>query len=454
MNNILLHGWVVKVFIAILWVTAIAMRFTMEDDSRDGLLFSLIAISNFLLYLMVAMRLPLLTHSNMAVLLPNFSKKLKQTLLLIFVVSLLPTLLVLPDIVTWLAFVSISILSILVFIAMIYKPIYQIFIWVFILMPLPLALFDISLNKEKLFTTLAWLLPLISWCAYALLNMLVNYRGNQHHVSKVIALTNASIGKTLAVQDNIPFADRTRLAQWWTNSHFNYYRKVITEATKESKKISNRKLIEISCQSANSFGVNTYATWSVGIFLISLLGLVIDQSYHHFFTPMVTLIPAMIIGTGSITLFQIIQCKKSYLERLAILPRFKEHNSFTHAFLSYILLNQVILYFFIAMLLAITANVFGHISLTVYINLVLILFVYCFVSLSIMLLTWRAAQDYSNPVVWLMITGFIGTIIFTTHMASSGVSLLIFSGIFQVFLASSLLLFIFSCLKYLNYFSK
>ncbi len=84
----------------------------------------------------------------------------------------------------------------------------------------------------------------------------------------------------------------------------------------------------------------------------------------------------------------------------------------------------------------------------------LILFVYCFVSLSIMLLTWRAAQDYSNPVVWLMITGFIGTIIFTTHMASSGVSLLIFSGIFQVFLASSLLLFIFSCLKYLNYFSK
>jgi hypothetical protein len=430
------------------------MRFTMQDETREDLLFSLIAISNFLLYLMVAMRLPLLTHSNMAVLLPNFPQKLKQVLLVIFVISLLPTLLVLPDVVTWLAFISISILATLVFVAMIYKPIYQIFLWLFILMPLPMALLDISLNKEKLFIALAWLLPLISWFAYMLLNKLAYYRGNQHHVSKMIALTNASIGKTLAVQESIPFTERTKLAQWWANSHFNYYRKLIMVATNTPSKLSNRKLIEISCQSANSFGANAYLIWTVGITLLCLIGLVIDEEYHRFFTPMVTLIPAMIIGTGSITLFQIIQCKKSYLARLAILPRFKRHNSFASAFLAYVFSNQAVLYFFIAILLGITAKVFGHINITVYMNLVLILLVHCLVSISIMLFTWRKVEDHSNPIVWLMIIGFISTIVFTTHMASSGMSLLILNGLFQALLVSSVLLIIFSSFRYLNYFSK
>jgi len=337
---------------------------------------------------------------------------------------------------------------------MIYQPIYQIFIWLLILMPLPMELLDISLNKEKLFTTLAWLLPLIIWFSYALLNKLVNYRGNQKHVSKIIATMNVSMGKTLAVQENIPFSDRTKLAQWWANSHFSYYRKLISAASNTSQELSNRKLIEISCQSANSFGVNAYVVWSVGISLLCVLGLVIDESYHHFFTPMVTLIPAMIIGTGSITLFQIIQCKKSYLARLTILPRFKQHNSFARAFLAYVFYNQAMLYCFIALLLAVTARVFGHINLTIYINLILILLVYCFVTISIMLFAWRAVQDYGNSVVWLMLLGFIGTIVFTTHMASSGMSLLIFNGVFQALLATSLLLMIFSSYQYLQHFSK
>jgi hypothetical protein len=194
--------------------------------------------------------------------------------------------------------------------------------------------------------------------------------------------------------------------------------------------------------------------WSVGISLLCLLGLVIDESYHHFFTPMVTLIPAMIIGTGSITLFQIIQCKKSYLARLAILPRFKQHNSFARAFLAYVFSNQAILYCFIALLLAVTANIFGHMNITIYMNLLLILVVYCFVSTSMMLFTWGATQDFGNIVVWSMIIGFISTIVFTTHMASSGMSLLIFSGVFQALLASSVLLIIFCSLKYLNCFSN
>lgn len=454
MKIILLHGWLAKVFIALLWLAAIALRLTMDDGTHEDLLLTTVAFSNFLLYLMVAMRLPLLTHSDIAVLLPDFPKKLKKVLLAVFGFSLLPTLLVLPDVVTWLAFISISILATLVFVAMIYQPIYQIFIWLFILMPLPMELLDILLNKDTLFTTLAWLLPAIIFIAYILLNKLINYRGNKKHVSKVIATMNVSMSKNLSIQESIPFANRTKLAQWWGNSHFNHYRQLISAATKNSKVISNQKLVEISCQSANSFVVNAYVIWSVGIAVLCILGLIINEEYLHFFTPMVTLIPVMIIGTGSITLFQIIQSKKSYLARLAILPRFKRHDSFARAFLGYVFVNQAMLYCFIAGLLAATAKVFGHLNLTVYINLVLILLVYCFVSISIMLFAWRTVQDFGNHAVWLMIIGFIGTIVFTTHMASSGMLLLIFNGIFQILLVTSLLMIIFSRYQYLQYFSK
>ncbi|WP_019026294.1 hypothetical protein [Colwellia piezophila] len=449
MTAILLHGWLAKVFIVLLWSLALVFRLTMNDDTREDILFTLITFSNFLFYLMVATRLPLLTHSKMSILLPDFSHKLKQNLQVLFIISLLPTLLILPDVVTWLAFISISMLATFVFVAMIYQPKYQIFIWLFILIPLLLALFDIPFNKGKLFYALAWLLPLIGGWGYLLLNKLVNYRGNQHHVSKILAMMNVSMGQTLAVQESIPFNERTKVSQWWANSNFDYYRKLINKQGKATA-LSNRQLIAISCQSVNSFGLNAYILWSVGIALICILGLVIDESYRQFFTPLVTLIPVMIIGTGSITLFQIVQNKKSYLARLAILPRFSSEKVFSRALLAYVISNQVLLYGFIAVLLAVTAKVFGHMNFKVYINLISILLVFCLLTISIMLMAWRAEKDHSNIVVWIMLIAFIGTIIFATHMASSNMTPLVFNGVFQALLAVSVLMISINSYRYLK----
>ncbi len=452
MTTILLHGWLPRVFIVLLWALALGFRLTMNDDTREELLFTLIAFSNFLFYLMVATRLPLLTHSKMAILLPDFPQKLKRQLQILFFVSLLPTLLILPDVITWLAFISISMLATLVFVAMIYQPIYQIFIWLFLLMPLPLEFFDIPFNKDRFFYALAWLLPLISAVTYLLLNKLIHYRGNQKHVGKIFAMMNVSIGNTLAIQESIPFANRTKVSQWWANSNFNYYRQLINK-TNSADKLSNQQLIAISCQSANSFGLNAYGLWSMGIIIICILGLLIDESYHHFFTPMVTMIPVMIIGTGSITLFQIIQHKKSYLARLAILPRFECNRSFASALLSYVFTNQVILYCFIAVLLAITAKVFGHINFTLYINLILILFMFFLLTISMMLLAWRKEQDHSNLVVWIMLLGFIAMVMFAINMATSDMALLLNNGLFQSLLAASLLLLSLNSYRYIKSYS-
>ena len=454
MTTILLHGWLAKVFIILLWVVALGLRIGMVDDTREDLLFSLIAFSNFLFYLMVATRLPLLTHSNMAVLLPHFSNKLRSVLLKLLFVSLLPTLLLLPDLQTWLAFISLSMVVTLIFVAMVYHPKYQVFIWIFLFMPIPLELLNINFDKKQFFSSLAYLLPAISYSAWILLNKLVHYRGNKHHVSKILAVMNVTMGKTLAVQENIPFADRTKLAQWWANSHFNYYRKQIRNAVTQSRGLSDRQVVAISCQSANSFGVNTYLIWSLGIAFTCFLGIVIDESYHHYFTPIVTLIPAMIIGTGSITLFQILHNKKSYLARIAVLPRFKGKQHFSKSFLRFIFINQVILYVFIAALIGISSTVFEHISTDMYGNILSVLVVFALISISIMLMALKREEDNSNFVVWLLLITFIIGIVFTMSITANKTPLIALSLGYQVVLVLSLLFITFSRYQYLQHSSK
>jgi len=125
-----------------------------------------------------------------------------------------------------------------------------------------------------------------------------------------------------------------------------------------------------------------------------------------------TLIPIMIIGTGTIAVFQIIQNKKSFLARMAQTPRFASRSSFTKSFISYVILNQVTLYLFIALLVGLMASIFQHISLNTYINLLLILALFCLVNLTVMFFAWAASQDHSNKVVWLMILGLISLVVF------------------------------------------
>lgn len=454
MASILLHGWLAKVFIILLWLVGVGIRIGMVDETRENLLFTLIAFSNFMFYLMVATRLPLLTHSNMAILLPDFPKKLKSILLKLFSVSLLPTLLMLPNLQTWLAFVAISLIATIIFVAMVYDPKYQVFIWLLLFMPIPLELFDLNFNKDKLFSTFAYLAPLIACLAWILLNKLVHYRGNKHHVSKILAVMNVSMGKTLAVQESIPFADRTKFSQWWANSHFNHYRKQLTKAENESTKLSDKQLIAISCQSANSFGMNAYLIWSVGIIFVCLLGVIVGESYHHYFTPMVTLIPAMIIGTGSITLFQIIQNKKSYLARLSVLPRFTRKKDFAESFVSYLLSNQATLYCFIALLIGVSTTVFGHIDPVMYGNILSIMIIFALFSISIMLMALRQEQDNSNVIVWALLIAFIFAILITMFITSNTMALIMLSSPYQVLLGLSIGLIIYSRFSYIEHYSK
>lgn len=454
MTKILLHGWVQRSFIIFFTLIAIGVKVSMQEDSRLGLLYSLVVFISFFIFWIVATRLPQFTHNSMSKLLPNYQQRLKRSIIFVWFISLLPSVLVLPDVEIWLGFISVLVLLAIIFVAMIYKPMFQIFFWALFFAPLGLNYIAPEVSGRSIMIVYAWLLPLVLFFANFCLNKLVQYRGNAKHVNRFIAMTNVSMEKTLAVQENVPLHERTRLSQWWSNTHFDHYRQVLNKASEnqsKNKKLSSNKLIAICCQGANSFGLNAYVFWACAIGILCLIGLYIDESYHQYFTVLLTALPVMIIGTGTIAVFQIIQNKKSYLARLAITPRFSNPHSFAKSLITYVIINQVMLYGFISILVGAMALVFHHISLNAYINLCLVLLSFCLINLSIMFLAWTAKQDHSNKIVWLMIIGLISLLVFAILLKENENIELAFS-LFFVFACSLIIgLFSYSINRYSKY---
>ena len=134
--KILLHGWLQRSFFGIFTLCAIAVKITMQEKSQLDLLYALIAFVSFFIIMTMTTRLPQFTHTSMAKLLPNYQQHLKQAVIKVWLISILPCLLVLPDMAMWLGLVSVLTLFAIIFVAMIYQPIMQIFFWLLFFSPL------------------------------------------------------------------------------------------------------------------------------------------------------------------------------------------------------------------------------------------------------------------------------------------------------------------------------
>lgn len=130
------------------------------------------------------------------------------------------------------------------------------------------------------------------------------------------------------------------------------------------------------------------------------------------------------------------------------MPRFTHSNSFVSSFISYVVLNQVTLYVFIAVIVGAMALVFHHISMSIYINLLLVLILFCLVNLSIMFLMWAAKQNHSKKVLGLMVIGLVLLLVFALLLKENGSIKLAFSMIFIFVCPFIIALFGYSINKY------
>jgi hypothetical protein len=221
----------------------------------------------------------------------------------------------------------------------------------------------------------------------------------------------------------MPYTSRHKLWQWLINQNFSHYRDSL-----KLKVLPNTKLIEIACQDLDTIGRFTYIVWfCMNILLILIAELMMALDYINnmgvFYIISIVAPAAMLFG-GTLTTFNSINLKRSLLNRLAIMPCFNEKDSFSRAFITFIVLNQIKLYVFILAMIAVLAFAFGHINMNMYLNIVILACVVFTTNLLIMFITWHAKKSFETLAIWLMGAAFIIGPIFLLYMYKNEVVLL------------------------------
>jgi hypothetical protein len=419
--SILTRGWIARSFILLLWFAAIILSFIVDSENLKALVI-LLASTNGVLYLQLSSRLQSLVGSNMAKVLPSYFEQVKKSLLIILCVSFIPTLVLLPDLTQWLSLLSVLILIAVCAMALSYHPKYYWLLAVFFVTPISIDTLKEPLEPINFKLILSCLLPFIAWFAYALLKKLEHYKGNKTHIERMKSLSSLSPQKLVLTQESMPYTSRHKLWQWFINQNFSHYRESLKQ-----KVLPNAKLIEIACQDLDTIGRFTYIVWfcmNILLILIAELMMALDYINMGVFYIISIVAPAAMLFGGTLTTFNGINLKRSLLNRLAIMPCFNEKDSFSRAFITFIVLNQIKLYVFILAMIAVLAFAFGHINMNMYLNIVILACVVFTTNLLIMFITWHAKKSFETLAIWLMGAAFIIGPIFLLYMYKNEVVLL------------------------------
>ena len=120
--------------------------------------------------------------------------------------------------------------------------------------------------------------------------------------------------------------------RWLTRNNGSY----AVDLLNGNRKLSNKELIAVACQGNTVIGKGTYIFWGAMVVLICLIASGFDESNRGYFIPMMIIFPSMMIGTGTMTMFQNLLNKKSYLSQISTFPIFAKEKSFAKDFLNFV----------------------------------------------------------------------------------------------------------------------
>lgn len=419
--KILTKGWLLRSFIVSLWLIALIFR-CFELDDKILLIPLFIGAANGFLYLTVALRLTMLTHSSMSRVLPNYFSQLKKSLLIILGMSLIPALMLLPNIALFLSLLSVLIIMAMFLVTITYQSKLYFMILPLCFMPILLEgnLHYLSFLSDIAFSLiLASLLPIIAWWSYRLLSRLETYKGDVKQRERIIALMGLNTKATVASLEKVPLKSQNKLVQWVVNNNFEYYRRLI----RSEKSMTNTQQLALACQGNSTVGRTTYLLWGVIALLFSWGGRYLENEYQDIIVVIVIMFPAIIFGLGTIGFFQVINSKKSLLKRLSIMPCFNDKQHFSWTFITYVLSEQLKLYLFVSLIVAMFTYSFEYLTVTMYMNVLLIVLILCLFKLTLMFLAWSSKHPNYSVVIWLMIIALIGAYISLIVVADNNILL-------------------------------
>ena len=426
MINILTHGWLGRIFILSLWALAIFVLGYSDVDgvaTKDGMLInagSVLFFANIFYYLIIGARIPIQINSQMAVLMPNYFQGLRLSLMVLIFIGLAPALVLLSqvELLDWFALMSAYLLLSVLVVAMMFNAMF--FIFFILLIFTPLNIVGLIPDDIPLIELMGYSFPILVVITYKLLGNLENLRGKTMYFSRFLAMSSFSLAKTVELQEITAPKSKNIFIKWLVNSNAA----PMIDKLNSNQVLTHKELIEIACQSNTVIGRGTYIFWGVLIAFFSVIAINIDESYRAYFIPTMIIFPCMMIGTGTMTLFQNLFNKKSYLTRIATFPTFAEKNSFIKAFLSFVIIEQLKLYSFIFITVSAFAYIAKHLTWAIALNSLLLGLTLCFMNIALMLFGLARKVNRNSLTIWLMFGAFIGFMVWMLVVVAGDVTLI------------------------------
>ncbi|MGB0835159.1 MAG: hypothetical protein ACPGR2_11615 [Psychrobium sp.] len=419
--NLLTKGWGMRGVISLIWLLLIVGRYIMyrEGDETADNFFSLlifIGLGSVIFYSVISRRLMLLIQNDMSKVIPDYFRQLKQALLLLLGISFVPTILMLPNITAWLALMTIILMLAVTIVAIAFQPklsIVALFLWGYSPWYWLTKVFDMPNIESSLLKI--YMLPFVAIGTYWLLNKLEYFKRDSRTAHKTKVILSTQKDSMLTPSHKLPLKLQNRFVRWVSNNNFDVLRKLIYS----EEKMTNKQRLAIACQGDYSVGRTTYLLWFLVAALLSWVGNYVEGKPQELQIIFVIMIATMIVGTGSISFFQTITSKSEMLKRLSMAPCFDNKKTFSSAFLHYVLEQQLKLYLFISMIIAMFIYTQGYFTWTLLINSLLITLMAILFNLAVILWSWSSNERIDTLAVWLMLSHFVCSVVLLLIVAES-----------------------------------
>ena len=337
--HVFTKNWLLRLFYLLAIVSGIVSSFALEDKMTVSVVFFM--AGNFYLYLTLAYRILILSQNDFAYTIPNYFEKLKKTLLIIVLVSLLPNLVILPDVqlfsaaLTW----QLSLLILLVLTAFQPKT-WFLLAFIFIAPSVLEEITDNSTVSLDVFSYYNYSFPLLFAVVFLFLHKLEKIKLSDKAKSQYLKLANQSMMMSFSDNEKKALKSPNKVQQWFNGGNLAIYRKMLMN----NQVLKRHQLVEISCVGPSSIGRASWLAYTCGIVLFCLTANyfsfsfeAIERSYLMF----VGVITSGFVGISSTTFLYTAKGRKNYLARLRVSPLFHDDQQFSYALLTTLFKSQI-----------------------------------------------------------------------------------------------------------------
>ncbi len=421
MINILTKGSILRTFVVLIWVAAIAFRYYVAEPQRVFGILMLIAFVNMFLYMAVISMVEQFAKNSITTLLPDYFTQLKKALISIFLVSLMPTLLLLPNLIIWLSSISISILMATIIISMTLN---NKILWgwvgltaLFANMPSLIQFLPSWVIEINFYLVFALALPVVIFWAYRSLNKLQHYNVEGKPILGLTTNKNLNINDTMTRQDESLLESRNSFIQWLRNKSQSYSLYLIHSG----RNMSNTQLLTVACQNLSSISGRSYWVYGIAMALFSFWSNYFGNEYLS--TLLVNIGFILMMSVSALHLNQRVNSKKSLLKRLSIMPCFNGKDSFPLTFITYISSEKLKLFFLYSFLLIIFYSISHNTTLDVFLSILMMGLSLCLLNLTVMFWAWSSKHNLDSLVLSLLIVAFIAFTALLTGIVSDKIML-------------------------------